>query len=311
VNALVVEAVATALDIPWVYEVRGQLMDTWASTRGPAALRSERYKLFSEREAEAAQSAGLVVTLGQSMKSRLISSGTRPDQILVSPNAVGDDFLTPPREPQAARAELGLTETGFFVGTVSSLVPYEGLETLVRAVALLAPDFPELRLLMVGDGVSRPSLAAVARDEGISDRVILTGRVPRNVAHLYHQALDVFVVPRDDLDVTRSVTPLKPVEAMASARPVVASDLPALRETVLDGVTGKLFAAGDWRALAEQLRLYLENQNLRESHGWAGRQAVLASRTWGKNAEAYIAAYENLWERPEGREPSDEVRPAG
>ena len=68
-------AVAEAVGVPWVYEVRGQLADTWASTRGPEALRSDRYALFTAREDDAVRSADGVVTLGEQMARRIAAAG--------------------------------------------------------------------------------------------------------------------------------------------------------------------------------------------------------------------------------------------
>jgi glycosyltransferase involved in cell wall biosynthesis len=296
VNAVVVRAVAQAVGIPWVYEVRGQLADTWAATRGTAAKDSERYRLFQEREAEVMRDADLVVTLGAAMKANIVAAGIPKAKILVAPNGVGGDFLQEPLDAASARRELGLNESGQYVGTVSSLVAYEGLDGLVEAFVLLAPRFPDLKLLIVGDGVSRPALELQARQSGYGDRIIFIGRVPREQAARYHQALDIFVVPRKDLDVTRSVTPLKPVEAMACGRPVVASNLPALREIVTDGITGLLTDAGDHRDLAKQLERLLGAEQMRVSMGRSGRRDVLDTRTWHANAEALCFAYNQLME---------------
>ena len=199
------------------------------------------------------QSADLVITLGQAMKGNIVAAGVPKEKIIVAPNAVGGDYLLAPQGTGEARRKLGLEQDAQIIGTVSSLVPYEGLDDLITAFALLAPSNPRLRLLIVGSGVSLPSLEDQARRTAYGDRVIFTGRVPRNQARDYHQALDVFVVPRKNLDVTRSVTPLKPVEALASARPVVASALPALAEIVDDGRTGLLVPPEDPAALAESL----------------------------------------------------------
>ncbi|MCZ2403075.1 glycosyltransferase [Paenarthrobacter sp. Z7-10] len=294
VNAIVTRAVADALNIPWVYEVRGQLADTWASTRGNAARGSERYRLFQEREAEAMRSANLVITLGDAMKERIMAAGVDEDAILIAPNAVGGDFLKEPGSPEDARLQLGLDPGGLYIGTVSSLVDYEGLDDLITAFGLLAPQFPTLKLLIVGDGSVRTSLQSQVRELGLEHRAVFTGRVPRERTPLYHQALDVFVVPRKGLEVTRSVTPLKPVEAMASARPVVGSDLPALREIIKDGVTGRLAVAGAPEILAERLAEILTDHRLRIGYGEAGRCAVLDKRTWASNAEQYGIAYNNL-----------------
>jgi glycosyltransferase involved in cell wall biosynthesis len=296
VNGLVVRAVAEALGIPWVYEVRGQLADTWAATRGPQSRQSEKYRQFQEREADVMRTADQVVTLGHAMKANIVAANVPSARIMIAPNAVGGAFLRTPLDTAAARREVGLAEDGLYIGTVSSLVGYEGLEDLVQAFALLAPEFPQLRLLIVGDGVAGPALHELVRALGLADRTTFAGRVPRELTPLYHQALDVFVVPRKDLDVTRAVTPLKPVEAMASARPVVASDLPALREILDDGVTGFLSRPGDVRDIGTKLERLLRSEELRTRMGQAGRRDVLDNRTWIANAAALAVAYEELME---------------
>ncbi len=294
VNGLVAREVASSLDIPWVYEVRGQLADTWASTRGDEARRSERYRLFMEREAEVMRSADLVVTLGEAMKRNIVASGVSASKILICPNAIGGSYLNEPLQRSAARLALGLDPEGLYIGTVSSLVDYEGIDDLVTAFALLAPRLSKLKLVVVGDGAAAPALQDQVRRLGLLERTHFAGRVPPQQAHLYHQALDIFVVPRKDLAVTRAVTPLKPVEALASGRPVVASDLDALREIVHDGVNGRLVAAQDPQALAESLFELLDDEGLRLRLGAAGRREVLATRTWKANADLCGKAYETL-----------------
>ena len=294
VNGLVTAAVAEALDIPWAYEVRGQLADTWASTRGNSAASSERYLQFRARETETVQRAGMVATLGPAMREQISDAGAGGREVLLLPNAVGDEFLMPPMEPGEARKALGLPEGSTVVGTVSSLVEYEGIDDLLRAFALVAHRHPRAYCLIVGDGSAAPSLRALATELGITNRVIFPGRVPRSVAHLWHQAMDVFVVPRKDLPVTRAVTPLKPVEASASARPIAVSDLPALRELVEDGVTGVVFAPENPASLAGALDCLMIDGNLRQRLGRAGRESVLAERTWAANASATVAAYAGL-----------------
>lgn len=295
-NAVVTRAVAEALDIPWVYEVRGQRADTWAALRGPEVLTSERYRLFTEREIEAARSADAVITLAQGMRETLVRGGVDPRRLAVCPNAVGGAFLEePPAQAQARRA-VGLDLSGEYVGTVSSLVPYEGLDTLVRSVALLAPDRPDLKLLLVGDGTALPSLETLAERLGIRDRLVVTGRVDRSRVRGYHASLDVFVVPRRDTSVTRSVTPMKSVEASATGRPVVASDLPALAELVQHGRTGLLVPADDPQALAETLRGLLDDAECRESLGSAGRTWAVTERTWAANAQRVDGLYRSVLE---------------
>ncbi|KAD4007140.1 glycosyltransferase [Arthrobacter yangruifuii] len=294
VNGLVTAAVAEALGIPWIYEVRGQLADTWASTRPAEARQSERYLLFREREADVMKRAALVPTLGTVMAEQIAGSGVPRDRIRLLPNAVGEGYLDTPVAAAQARRALGLDPDTEMIGTVSSLVDYEGLDDLITAFGLVAGRQRHLKCLIVGDGAAAPRLKALAAELGVADRVIFTGRVPRAQAHLYHQAIDVFVVPRKDLDVTRAVTPLKPVEAMASARPVIASDLPALGELVRHGGNGLLVRPSDPEHLAEAITSLMSDAGRRARLGSNGRTHVLATRTWGSAAEQTVRWYRSL-----------------
>ena len=208
------------------------------------------------REAELSAAADHVVTISRALRDDLVAVGVPAERISLVPNAVDASLLERSANgttPSKARARLGLPEDGFWVGTVSSIVDYEGLDVLVRAVALLRQEGLPVRCAIVGDGVARPGLGRLAARLGIEDLVLLPGRVPRDEAIAWHQALDAFVVPRLDTEVCRTVTPLKPIEAMALGRPVVASDLPALAEVVAEPATGLVAAPGDPVALAAAL----------------------------------------------------------
>lgn len=297
-NGLVTRSVAESAGIPWVYEVRGQLADTWAATRGPDARTSQRYREFVAREAEVARGADLAVTLGEGMRAALVEAGVDPEKLVICPNAVGNEFLQEPPTRDEARAALGLDPGHTVIGTVSSIVDYEGLDLLVRATAALAPRHPGLRLRIAGDGVALPGLKVLARQLGIEDRCSFPGRIPRAEARLNHAALDVFVVPRKDLSVTRTVTPMKSVEASAVGRPVVASDLPALAELVQDGVTGVLFRPEDLDSLTTALQELIDDPGRARTLGASGRRWALDTRTWSGNAERYLAGYRRLGVAP-------------
>ncbi|QRQ79977.1 glycosyltransferase family 4 protein [Glutamicibacter protophormiae] len=292
-NALAVRAVARAYDLPWVYEVRGQLADTWASTRPEASRSSQRYRAFTAREAELAASADAVLTLGQAMRENLQAAGLDPARIEVLPNGVGSDYLERITRT-TARTRLGLDPRALYWGTVSSLVAYEGLETLIRATAALRPEHPNLKLAIVGDGVNREPLKRLAAELEIGDSCLFPGRVAREQARTWHAALDLFAVPRLDLPVTRAVTPLKPVEALASGVPVIASDLPALAELVQDGENGVLVPAGDLKQWVRQADRLLGDELLRRRLGEAGRGIVLRERTWSACSSKLQRIYSEL-----------------
>lgn len=306
-NALVARAVSEETGIPWVYEVRGLVEQTWiASHRRPEtramAARSQRVSATARAEAELARDAAGVVTLGEAMASALVDRGVLSERIVLVPNGVDETLLDEQYEGVSARRSLGLDvpKSAFVVGSVSAVVAYEGHETLLRATARLLED-PEtpaalkerLHVVVVGDGTAASDLLALVSELGIAQRAHLPGRVPRWDARRWVQAMDVVAVPRLDLEVTRSVTPQKPIEAMALGRPVIVSDLPALRETVTDG-DGKqhafLVQPGDPASLAEAIRALYEDEGRRCGLALDGRELARA-RTWSVLMRRYEALY--------------------
>lgn len=286
-NALVVSHAAQELEIPWVYEIRGELESTWLSKQ-PAQLqdeaaRSEFYRLAREQETASAKAASAVVTLSEIVKEQFIARGVDSHKIHVIPNAIDEKHLELDVDRTSVRTELGLPSARL-VGTVTSVVDYEGLETLLRAIEHLPGD---VGVLIVGEGTARPELEELARELGFADRVHFAGRQPQEDIWKWYSALDVFVVPRRDLEVCRVVTPIKALMAQALGLPVVASDLPALREVT--GERARFVVPEDPPALAEGITESLENET-------AGRSDLewLRSRTWQANAQRYRDLYDQL-----------------
>ena len=295
-NALTVDAVARATGLPWVYEMRGNMEQTWLA-RQPEALRrqralSERYLSRRARETEMALRADHVVALSELQKGDLVSRGVPREKITVIPNSVDVDLLNLPRDPSGARDHLGLPQ-GFWVGTVTAVVDYEGLDDLLRACAILKSSDHPVHVAIVGDGVSLPALRSLAHDLGIEDLVIFPGRVPPAQAKDWYRALDVFVIPRKATAVTRSVTPIKGLQAMALGIPIVASDLPALNE--ITGEESFPFAVRpeDPKSLAAALEELACDADLLSSKSEELR-ARAAGQTWRSAAQKYRAIYSQV-----------------
>jgi glycosyltransferase involved in cell wall biosynthesis len=240
--------------------------------------------------------ADLVVTLGEAMREEITGRGVPADKVIIVPNGVSGEFLKPLPSGAELRARLGIGDGEFAVGLVSSLVAHEGIGTLLEAVKILRDRGVPARALIVGDGPERASLQRRATELGLD--AIFTGRVPMAEVRSYHAVLDVFVVPRTPDRVCQLVTPLKPVEAMASGLPVVVSSVRALAEIVQDGETGLLFPPLDAGALADQLKLLLDRPELRRKLGSAARDWVARDRTWAHNA----ARYQDIYNRLQGDE---------
>ncbi|MCR6712320.1 MAG: glycosyltransferase family 4 protein [Demequina sp.] len=206
------------------------------------------------------------------------------DRITVVPNAVGSEWLSGDDDHAAARERLGIDDS-LLVGTVSSINGYEGLELIGEVVAELLARGVKARGVVVGDG---PALDELRVAPG-AEHVTFTGRVNRESAMQWHRAIDVFAVPRLDTSVTRVVTPIKPLEAMATGSLVIASDLPALLETVPDA-SGGLVVTRDASAWADAIARVLAAGEIAE-RGAAGRRWVEENRTW----EALVDRYDEVY----------------
>ena len=296
VNAVVALAVGKRYGLPVVYEVRGFWEDTWLS-RHPDSEKmasSELYQRSRDLETRCMLAADLVVTLGEAMRQEIVARGVPADKVLIVPNAVSEDFLQPLPDAGALRKELGIAPNEHVVGEVTSLVPHEGIGTLLEATRLLKDRGLPVRALIVGDGPERPALQRQAADLGLGEAAIFTGRVPAAKVREFHALLDVFVVPRTPDRVCQLVTPLKPVEAMASGLCVVTSDVKALAEIIKPDVTGALTIPQDPVALADSLELLVCSPDIRKKLGDNAREWVARDRTWAHNAARYRDAYARL-----------------
>ena len=290
VNGRVALTVARGMGLPMAYEVRGFLEDSWLSRHDlPGAQETERYAAARELEAGVMRAADAVTTLGENMRSEIISRGADPHRVFVTPNGVDDRFLTAAPDRAAIRRRLGIRPEAPVIGTITTLFAHEGIETLLRAAVQLRSRYPDLRVLIVGDGPERSRLMTLAKQLRIDDLTVFPGRVPFASVEQWYAALDLFCVPRTDSRVTRLVTPLKPVEAMALRIPVLYSDLPALRE--LGQGRGWFAAADDPQAWAAAVSEVLDQPTERSRRIEIARHWVERERSWAAIAETYEDVY--------------------
>jgi len=292
-NAMVGLALKRRFNIPMVYEVRGFQEDSWASRRDDA-LGTEFYEGRLRAETLCMQGADRIVTLAEVMKEEIAGRGIDPDRIWIIPNAVDVEHFTPRARNDALARDLGLPGDRTVLGYISSLSGYEGVDTLLRGIAVLLQRGVAVSGLVVGDGPELEPLRRLAGELGITEHVRITGRVPHDQILEYYSLIDVFVVPRKNLRVCRLVTPLKPFEAMAMQRALLVSNVTALEEIAAPGERGLSFVAEDPESLAAQAEVFVRDPELRNQMGAAARDWVTRERTWTRNAERYRDLYENL-----------------
>lgn len=284
-------AAARMLGIPMIYEIRAFWEDA-AVDRGATRDGGARYRAIRTLETNLCKRVGGITTICRGLCNALIERGIAADKIEIVPNAVDPErfsAMTAP-DPSLVRA-LGL-EGCTVLGFIGSFYNYEGLALMIDAMPALLKTHPNLRLLLIGGGHDEPLLRARALYKGLDGRVIFTGRIPHEDVLAHYGLIDLCVYPRLPMPLTDLVTPLKPLEAMAAGRIVVASDVGGHLELIRDEETGFLFKAGYLAALIERVQDVLASSERWPQIRANGRQMV-AARSW----RAVTAAYRPMFER--------------
>jgi PEP-CTERM/exosortase A-associated glycosyltransferase len=292
-NGLAALRVGRKYGIPVVYEVRAFWEDA-AVDHGTSREGGLRYRLTRALESYVLRHADAVTTICQGLKKDIAGRGIPEARITVIPNAVDADSFTMGRERDAELAgQLGIVDKPV-LGFIGSFYAYEGLDLLLRAMPAILEARPEMRLLLVGGGPQEADLKSLCAELQLQDGVIFTGRVPHDQVQRYYDLVDVLVYPRLQMRLTELVTPLKPLEAMAQGKLVVASDVGGHRELIHAGETGELFSAGDPQALTDSVLALLEQRDDWERRRQNGRRFVEDERNWPASVRRYVPVYARL-----------------
>jgi PEP-CTERM/exosortase A-associated glycosyltransferase len=295
-SALAALPVARRLGLPLLYEIRAFWEDA-AVGNGTGREGTWRYRLTKRLETRACRRADAVAVICDGLRQDLIGRGINPHKIIVSPNGVDLELFGNPVAPDPVFArELGLEEADV-VGFIGSFYDYEGLDDLIAAMPLLVERRPRAQLLLVGGGPMEAALKAQAAASGVADRIRFIGRVPHREVERYYALIDLLAYPRKAMRLTELVTPLKPLEAMAQRKLVVASDVGGHRELIEHEVTGTLFPAGDRPALAAALADLFDRRERWDERRDVARRFVERERNWATNVANYAPVYERLKER--------------
>jgi len=289
-NALPALRVGRRRSIPVVYEVRAFWEDA-AVDHGTTAEGSLRYRLTRRMETHALRQANHVFTICEGLRNDIVARGIPARKVTVIPNAVDIEAFEPGGEPEATlKARLGLSDATV-VGFIGSFYAYEGLDLLLQGLPALLQRRPEVRLLLVGGGPQDAALKAQTQTLGVANQVIFTGRVPHAEIQRYYDLIGVLAYPRHSMRLTELVTPLKPLEAMAQGRLLVASDVGGHRELIRHGETGWLFQAGSVPALVQTLEDVLAQSDRWVDVRSAGRRFVEVDRNWARSVARYAQPY--------------------
>ncbi|MFN2601966.1 MAG: glycosyltransferase family 4 protein [Gemmatimonadaceae bacterium] len=215
--------------------------------------------------------------VSESTANDLVRRGIPRDHIRVVYNGVDTDYLTP--DPSLR------SPTPLFI-YIGRLKRYKGVDLVIRSFAQLKNEKAALEIAGTGD--YRPALEALTREVGIESRVRFLGFIPEEskLALLRRAWAATLASPKEGWGISN-------MEAAACGTPVVASDSPGIRESVIDGETGFLVPHGDVAAMADAMRRLAESPSLVESMGKAGRRFA-EGFSWEKSADGTIAHLEEV-----------------
>jgi glycosyltransferase involved in cell wall biosynthesis len=231
--------------------------------------------------------ASAVVAVSSDLARTAATWGIPPERLVVLPNGVPIPDPPDAEAVRATRETLGIPGNVLLVGMVGNFHPGKGQEDLLRAAAELVrqPDLPPWRILLVGDGRTRPMLERFAAEAGLGDHVAFLGH--RSDVDRLLPALDLFVFPSHSEGMPNAL-----LEAMAAGLACLASDIPVHR--VVLGQAGRLFRARSVPDLAGGLAALLRaSQAERAAMGRAARERIRTHYS----VEVMVAAYRELYER--------------
>ena len=215
-------------------------------------------------------------TMDYARNSKLNSFTNIENKIVEIPNGVDPSLFNPSINGDVVRDEYQLhgKKVILFVRALDSAHHHSGLDYLLGSVANI--DDKDVALMIVGDGNLKEYYMEMSKKMGLSDKVFFVGRVENKLLPSYYAASDLVVLPST---LTENF-PLIILEAMASGKAVVCSNLPGVRNIVDDGVNGLLVNPRDSTDLQCKIEMLLENKNIRVSYGENGRQKAIDKYSW-------------------------------
>ncbi len=193
-------------------------------------------------------------------------------------------------EGNPVRKEFCIAQDVPVIGTIGRLTFQKGQRYLIEAAARIIRKFPRIKLLITGEGPDKNELEELAGKLGISGNVFFLG-MRRDIPEVL-EAIDIFVFPSLWEGLGTAF-----IEAMAAGRPVIATDIPPVREVLEDKITGVIVPLNNSDAIADSIELLLTNKTLAENLGKAARERAVSFFSIGATVTKYTALFETVLER--------------
>jgi glycosyltransferase involved in cell wall biosynthesis len=282
------------LGIPFVLEVNADLLEQRKFKGLPErGLR----RLFAVRATRMCfNAAAKIICISAGLKDHLSTKWEIEDsKLTVLPCAADVDAFGPNHNLELARRGLGLT-TEPVVIWVGGYYPWHDLDLLLDSFTLVLQRHPNAKLVLIGDGPTRQSIAQKVHKNGLQQSVIMTGAIAHAGVPEMLSIADIAVVPSAPVPANRggTGTPLKLFEYMAAGKPIVATALNEAAEVIQDGRNGLLVEAGDVNRFAEAILTLLNDPVQRVRLGQNARQQAVEQYSWDQYTRRLEKIYLNV-----------------
>lgn len=276
-------------NIPVVYEFRSLWMYQKTNSRNKGFINKKIEIFLIHVEIFCLKKAAHAVILNENLKEFIFSKTNKPFKNTIINNAVNTSLI------EKLKASITpISRKDFVFGYVGTITEYEGLEFLIQTFQELYDDGFKHKLVIYGKGVNKQSVQDQINARSDINTISYKGAIAPSEVYKAFSEIDVIINPRLNTPKTNSVTPLKPLEAMAYEKLFIGSDVRGIKEIVPQG-TGFLFSSENRNDLKKVVKKVasLSPQD-RDSHKKEALAFVVSHKSWLQNAAKYKEIYTSL-----------------
>ena len=275
---------AARMQVPLLLEMNAPYLEEKAMMQGESFLRATARM----REREQITHCHRLIVVSSALREHYERNypGCGPKTV-VTPNAIRKGLHPPGQgEINALKTKLRL-EDKTVVGFAGSIFPYHGVDKLIQAFARITAARDDLRLLIVGDGEILSELQTLAKDSGVAEKAVFTGRVAHEEVLTYMAAMDIALIP----DQGWYMSPIKAFEYALAGAAILTADTGPVRDVMEDGVHAR-FTASTVDALVDNLEALIDQPALRASLARNFHEKVVREHHWEAMAEKILLSLE-------------------
>ncbi|MEZ7917206.1 MAG: glycosyltransferase [Patiriisocius sp.] len=276
-------------NVPVVYEFRSLWMYQKTNSRNKGFINKKIEIFLIHLEIFCLKKAAHAVILNENLKEFIFSKTNKPFKNTIINNAVNTSLI------RVLKASITpISRKDFVFGYVGTITEYEGLEFLIQTFQELYDDGFKHKLIIYGKGVNKQSVQDQINARSDINTISYKGAIAPSEVYKAFSEIDVIINPRLNTPKTNSVTPLKPLEAMAYEKLFIGSDVRGIKEIVPQG-TGFLFSSENKNDLKKVVKKVasLSPQD-RNSHKKEALDFVVSHKSWLQNAAKYKEIYTSL-----------------